>query len=108
MADVTWLARPLLGSTVNTSTGTAWQTDRAARAARRLTGAFDVLGERASAKACAGMRGIIKEADEDLKADADSAVRDAAIIGAAQKAEHYEIAAYGTARTHANRLGLSV
>ncbi|MGH9159087.1 MAG: ferritin-like domain-containing protein [Vicinamibacteraceae bacterium] len=73
----------------------------------RLTGAFEALGERASAKTCAGMRGIIKEADEDVKADADGAVRDAAIIGAAQKAEHYEIAAYGTARTHAVRLGFS-
>jgi ferritin-like metal-binding protein YciE len=73
----------------------------------RLTGAFDALGERASAKTCAGMRGIVKEAEEDLRQDAEGPVRDAAIIGAAQKAEHYEIAAYGTARTHAMRLGFS-
>jgi ferritin-like metal-binding protein YciE len=54
---------------------------------------------------CKAMEGLIAEADELLKADAVDAVRDAAMIGAAQRVEHYEIAGYGTARTYAEMLG---
>src|SRR5690349_21751135 len=72
----------------------------------RLEQAFGMLGEPAKAKACAGIRGIIEEADEHVGEDYEfDSLRDAAIIGAAQRAEHYEIAAYGTAITHARLLG---
>jgi ferritin-like metal-binding protein YciE len=71
----------------------------------RLTQAFDALGSEPKAKRCAGIRGIIEEGSEHLEMDGDEAALDAAIIGAAQKVEHYEIAAYGTAATHARRIG---
>jgi ferritin-like metal-binding protein YciE len=54
---------------------------------------------------CKAMAGLIAEADELLKAEAVDSVRDAAMIGAAQRVEHYEIAGYGTARTYAEMLG---
>jgi ferritin-like metal-binding protein YciE len=72
----------------------------------RLEQAFGMLGEPARAKTCAGIRGIIEEADEHVGEDYEfDSLRDAAIIGAAQRAEHYEIAAYGTAIAHARLLG---
>jgi ferritin-like metal-binding protein YciE len=55
-------------------------------------------------KNCAGMEGLIKEGEEVLKSDMGSEPRQAALIGAAQRVEHYEIAAYGTARAHARQL----
>ena len=54
---------------------------------------------------CKAMEGLIAEADDILKAEGLDAVRDAAIISAAQRVEHYEIAGYGTARTYAEMLG---
>jgi ferritin-like metal-binding protein YciE len=54
---------------------------------------------------CEAMAGLIKEGSEVAEADGDGDARDAAIIGAAQRVEHYEIAAYGTARTLAEQLG---
>ena len=54
---------------------------------------------------CKAMEGLIAEAQEILQADALDSVRDAAMIGAAQRVEHYEIAGYGTARTYAEMLG---
>jgi ferritin-like metal-binding protein YciE len=54
---------------------------------------------------CKAMKGLIAEAQEILQADALDSVRDAAMIGAAQRVEHYEIASYGTARTYAEMLG---
>jgi ferritin-like metal-binding protein YciE len=57
-------------------------------------------------KKCKGMEGLIEEGKEVMQ-EFEEDVLDAALIGAAQKVEHYEIAAYGTARTHANMLGLS-
>jgi len=56
-------------------------------------------------KKCAGMEGLLEEGKEIMQ-EFDEDVLDAGMIGAAQKVEHYEIAAYGTARTHANMLGL--
>ena len=56
-------------------------------------------------KKCAGMEGLLEEGKEVMQ-EFDDDVLDAGMIGAAQKVEHYEIAAYGTARTHANMLGL--
>jgi ferritin-like metal-binding protein YciE len=55
---------------------------------------------------CEGMRGLIKEGEEIIQASGDPTVKDAALIAAAQRVEHYEIAAYGTARTLADELGL--
>jgi ferritin-like metal-binding protein YciE len=55
---------------------------------------------------CKGMQGLIKEGEETVSADGDAAVKDAALIAAAQRVEHYEIAAYGTARTLAGELDL--
>ena len=55
---------------------------------------------------CKGMKGLIAEGEEIVSVQGDSAVKDAALIGAAQRVEHYEIAAYGTARTLADHLDL--
>jgi ferritin-like metal-binding protein YciE len=55
---------------------------------------------------CEAMKGLIAEGEKVIKADGDDKVRDVALIAAAQRVEHYEIAAYGTARTLADELGL--
>lgn len=73
----------------------------------RLEQVFEVLGEKASAKKCEAMDGLITEAEELMKEIEDGVVRDAAIISAAQKVEHYEIASYGTLVSFANTLGES-
>ncbi len=57
-------------------------------------------------KKCKGAEGLIEEGKELMEEDFEDDVLDAGLIGAAQKVEHYEIASYGTARTHANTLGL--
>jgi ferritin-like metal-binding protein YciE len=72
---------------------------------RRLDTIFSDLGQNPSGKKCKGMEGLIEEGEEILEEDADPDVRDAALIAAAQRVEHYEIAAYGTARTYARQLG---
>jgi ferritin-like metal-binding protein YciE len=73
----------------------------------RLEQAFEALGETAKAKTCAGMKGLLEEGDEHAAEDYDDdGLRDAAIIGSAQRVEHYEIAAYGTILAHARLLGL--
>ncbi|HET7583559.1 MAG TPA: ferritin-like domain-containing protein [Gemmatimonadaceae bacterium] len=74
--------------------------------AQRLTDIFKQLGEKGSGTTCKGMQGIIAEGDELVRKFSDSDVLDAAIIAAAQRVEHYEIAAYGCARTYASTLGL--
>jgi ferritin-like metal-binding protein YciE len=56
-------------------------------------------------KTCVGMKGAIKEGEEIIQSDMGTEPRQAALIGAAQRVEHYEIAAYGTARAHARQLG---
>jgi ferritin-like metal-binding protein YciE len=73
--------------------------------AQRLEQIFESLGEKAKGKKCKGMEGIVKEGSEVLDEDMQEDTKDAAIIGAAQRVEHYEIAGYGTARTHADLLG---
>jgi ferritin-like metal-binding protein YciE len=76
------------------------------RQVTRLEEAFEHMGETAKAKPCAGMRGIIEEGNEHVGEDyEDDDLRDAVIIGSAQRVEHYEIAAYGTAIAHAKLLG---
>ncbi len=71
----------------------------------RLEQVFELLGAAAKAKPCAGMKGIIEEGEEIIAQDATEILKDAALIGGAQRVEHYEMAAYGTARTLAERLG---
>jgi ferritin-like metal-binding protein YciE len=70
----------------------------------RLDLIFTHWGERRHQKPCAGIAGIVQEADSWLNQDAPIETRDAAIISVAQRIEHYEIAAYGSARTCARRL----
>lgn len=71
----------------------------------RLEQIFDMLEEKATGKKCLGMEGLVKEGAETMQEDYEDAVMDAAIIGTAQRVEHYEIAAYGTARECARLLG---
>jgi ferritin-like metal-binding protein YciE len=72
---------------------------------RRLEEIRDEIGS-TKTETCDGMKGLIAEGEKTVMADGDSAVKDAALISAAQRVEHYEIAAYGTARTLAGELGL--
>ena len=67
----------------------------------RLDQVFESLGEKAKGKTCAAMKGLVEEAKEIMEEDAEPNVLDAALIAAAQKVEHYEIAAYGTLATFA-------
>jgi ferritin-like metal-binding protein YciE len=72
----------------------------------RLEKVFAAMGAKPEAETCEGMRGLIEEANELLEEDAEPTVRDAALISAAQRVEHYEIAAYGTLRVWAATMGL--
>ena len=71
----------------------------------RLELIFEELGEAARGKRCKGMEGLIEEGKEILEEEGDGSVIDAALISAAQRVEHYEIAAYGCLRTYAQLLG---
>ena len=71
----------------------------------RLEQIFDMLSEKPTGKKCLGMEGLMKEGAETMREEYVDAVMDASIIGAAQRVEHYEIAAYGTAREYARLLG---
>lgn len=72
----------------------------------RLEQIFEGLGEKATGKRCKAMEGLIEEGEEMIKEDElEDDARDAGLIAAAQRVEHYEIAAYGSARTYANLLG---
>jgi ferritin-like metal-binding protein YciE len=73
----------------------------------RLDLAFRRLGHTPGHETCQAMKGLISEGEEAISAKGDSAVKDAALIAAAQRVEHYEMAGYGTARTFAKRLGLN-
>jgi len=72
---------------------------------RRLDGIFEGLGEKPTGETCKGMKGLIKEGDDMASRDGEPSVIDAAIISAAQRVEHYEMAGYGTVRTYADLLG---
>lgn len=72
----------------------------------RLERAFELLGEPVKGKKCQAMEGLIAEAKELLEEHSESPMLDAALICAAQKVEHYEIASYGTLCTWADLLGL--
>lgn len=75
------------------------------RQVERLEEIFQDMGKPASGKTCKGMSGIIEEGSEVLHEDGDPMVIDAGIIAAAQRVEHYEIAAYGTLKTFAKTKG---
>ena len=72
----------------------------------RLEEVMGILGMPVKGKTCKAMQGIIEEGKEVMGEDAEDDVMDAALIGAAQKVEHYEIATYGTLCTYAELLGL--
>lgn len=73
--------------------------------AQRLEQIFDGLGKKASGKKCNAMKGLVTEGKEVIAGSFEGEVKDAALISAAQRVEHYEIAAYGTVRTYAELLG---
>jgi ferritin-like metal-binding protein YciE len=73
--------------------------------AERLEQIFQQLGQKAKSKKCAAMDGLLEESKKLMEMESEDAVLDAALIGAAQKIEHYEMATYGTLRTWANILG---
>ena len=71
----------------------------------RLEQIFATLDDKPTGKKCVGMEGLIKEGGEAAKEDYEGDVKDSALIGAAQRVKHYEIAAYGTVRAMAEKLG---
>lgn len=73
--------------------------------ASRIEQILDLLGESPKGKKCKGMRGIIAEGEDTIDEDYEGALRDSALIAAAQRVEHYEIAAYGCVREYARLLG---
>lgn len=75
------------------------------RQLERLDRIFERLGIQRESETCEGIAGIIDEGEEVMHESEDSHVRDAALIAAAQRVEHYEIASYGTARAYAEFLG---
>jgi ferritin-like metal-binding protein YciE len=72
----------------------------------RVEKVMEIMGMPVKSKTCKAMQGIIEEGKEVMGEDAEDDVMDAALIGAAQKVEHYEIASYGTLCTYAELLGL--
>ena len=72
---------------------------------QRLEQIFEALGKSPRGKKCKGMEGLLEEGKEVMQEDMDEETRDAALIAAAQRVEHYEIAGYGTVRTYAQLLG---
>ena len=71
----------------------------------RLEEAGEILGKKLTGHTCKAMKGLIEEGSDLIDEDAEPTVKDAGLIGAAQRVEHYEIAGYGTARTLAQQLG---
>ena len=71
----------------------------------RLDRVFRELDVKPSGETCEAMKGLVKEGEEFVQAKGEPSVRDAGLIGAVQRVEHYEMAGYGTARTLAKRLG---
>ncbi len=71
----------------------------------RLERVFEELDAPAKGKPCKGMKGLVEEGSEVMEEDAEEPLNDLAIIAAAQRVEHYEISAYGTARAIAEKIG---
>jgi ferritin-like metal-binding protein YciE len=81
-------------------------TEQTTQHAATVEQVFEIVGEKAKAKKCAAMEGLIEEAEEIIEStDKGTMVRDCGLIMAAQKVEHYEIASYGTLRNIARTLG---
>lgn len=72
---------------------------------KRLEQVFEIIGKKASAKKCEAMEGLIKEGESIMEETEEGPVRDAGIVAASQKIEHYEIATYGTLAAFAQTLG---
>ena len=72
---------------------------------QRLEQIADIVGKKLTGKTCAGMKGVLEEGSEVLEDVEKGELRDAALIGASQRVEHYEMAGYGCARTYAEALG---
>ncbi|MBW4437436.1 MAG: ferritin-like domain-containing protein [Pleurocapsa minor GSE-CHR-MK-17-07R] len=72
---------------------------------QRVEQAFKLLGEKADTKTCKAMKGLIAEGEELIGEHKQSTLLDAGLVGAAQRVEHYEIAAYGTVAAYADALG---
>jgi ferritin-like metal-binding protein YciE len=72
---------------------------------QRLDQVFKALGEKPSSKTCEGIKGILEEGESTVKSTEEGNIRDLAIVSGGQRVEHYEMAAYGVARTYAKRLG---
>jgi ferritin-like metal-binding protein YciE len=72
---------------------------------QRLEQIFEALGKSPRGKKCKGMEGLLEEGKEVMQEDMDDETRDAALIAAAQRVEHYEMAGYGTVRTYAMLMG---
>jgi ferritin-like metal-binding protein YciE len=72
---------------------------------QRLEQIFEMLGESPKGKKCVGMEGLVEEGSEMIEEDFEGSVKDAGLIGAAQRIEHYEIAGYGTVKALAETLG---
>ena len=71
----------------------------------RLDEIAEILGKKLTGHTCKAMKGLVEEGADLIAEDAEPSVKDAGLIGAAQRVEHYEIAGYGTARTLAEQLG---
>ena len=72
----------------------------------RLEQVFELMEQKPKRKACKAMKGLIKEGEDMIEEEADRDVKDAGLIASAQRVEHYEIAAYGTAMAYAKQIGL--
>jgi ferritin-like metal-binding protein YciE len=71
----------------------------------RLSSIFQALGEKPTGKVCKAMKGLVAEGEEVIEEDGNPAVKDAALIAAGQRVEHYEMAGYGSAKTFAVLFG---
>jgi ferritin-like metal-binding protein YciE len=74
---------------------------------QRLEEISEMIGEDLGGHECEGMKGLLKEGESAMEEFKDSDVLDAALIAAAQRVEHYEMAGYGCSRTYANMLGFA-
>src|ERR1700686_685773 len=73
--------------------------------AQRIETIFERMGEKARGKKCKAMEGLVAEGGEVIEEDMENSIKDAALIAAAQRVEHYEIAGYGCGRAYATKLG---
>lgn len=116
LKDIYWAEKALVkalpkmaknATTPNLATAILSHLEQTENHVSRLEEVFSLFGEKAIAKKCDAMEGLLKEGDGILEETEPGAVRDAGIILAAQKVEHYEIATYGTLVAFAGTLGES-